>query len=257
MKFTRRLICLLILPVLVFAQDPFESMDDAFTEMESDQLTLRFFNALNGEPIPAADVTIEGIDTYQTDQEGKILFPIPAENDTYKVAFSKQGYVKAQFPLAIEAGTIFFNRFSVSPALPLGNMRIVLDWNSQPEDLDAHFIKYEAYHISYQDMRVSRDGVVRLDRDDRNGYGPETITAKKIDNGARYDYLVHDYSNRSAIGVLKLSRSGAAVKIYQGSELLHMITIPRNQIGTIWHVFSIENGQIALVNELREHHQGI
>ncbi|MBS1271875.1 MAG: hypothetical protein MAGBODY4_01007 [Candidatus Marinimicrobia bacterium] len=257
MKTTQLLLYLLILPGMIFAQDPFETMDDAFTEMESDQLTLRFFNALNGEPIPAADVTIESIGTYQTDGEGKILFPIPAENDTYKVTFSKQGYVKAEFPLAIEAGTIFFNRFSVSPALPLGNMRIVLDWDSRPEDLDAHFIKESEYHISYQDMRVSGDGVDRLDRDDRNGYGPETITAKKIDKNAHYDFLVHDYSNRSRQGVVYLSRSKATVKIYQGSELLHMLTIPRNQIGTIWHVFSIRNGEIELVNELFEHHSGI
>lgn len=233
MKIPTILFCLLILPAMVFTQDPFETMDDAFTEMESDQLTLRFFNALNGEPIRGATVEIEGIGKYQTDQEGKILFPIPAENDTYKVAFSKQGYVKAQFPLAIEAGTIFFNRFSVSPALPLGNMRIVLDWDSRPEDLDAHFIKEDEYHISYQDMRVSSDGVVRLDRDDRNGYGPETITAKKIGKNARYDFLVHDYTNRSKKGVVNLSRSKATIKIYQGSELLHLLTIPRNQIGTI------------------------
>ena len=68
------------------------------------------------------------------------------------------------------AGTIFWNRFTVSPNIEMGSIRIVLDWDKKPKDLDAHFVKEGDYHISYHNMKVSDDGSARLDRDDQNGF---------------------------------------------------------------------------------------
>lgn len=244
------ILSLIIIPSLIHGQDPFTTMDDAFQELDTNRLTLWFYNAVNAEPIPGATVLIQGIGEYRTDGEGKILFPIPEKDSTYTVYFSRDGYVKTKFGLEIMAGTIFFNRFSVSPALPVGNLRIVVDWDAKPADLDAHFVKQGHYHISYQDMWISQDGVVRLDRDDRNGHGPETITAKKIDSNVKYSYYIHDFSDRRNQNSPDLSRSKAVVKVYAANGLVNMLRIPEQQTGTVWHVFDIIDGQIRPINKI-------
>lgn len=231
-------------------QDPMQGVEDAFRELKTDALTLRFFNAMDGNPIPGGAVVIEHLGEFRTDTEGKAVFPIPEQDGVYKVVFSKQGYITSEFPIEIQAGTMFFNRFSVSPALPLGNMRIVLDWDASPRDLDLHFVKMNQYHISYRNMRTSSDGVVRLDRDDRNGYGPETVTVKRIENSATYYCLVHDYSNRHQAAGTGLSRSKATIKVYSGNALLHVIPVPRNTPGTYWQAFRIAGGEIDILGTL-------
>lgn len=250
--------------VLVFAtagivrgQIPLQRVEDAFRELESDALTLRFFNAVDGNPIPGGEVVIEKLGTFRTDTEGKAVFPIPEQDGVYKVVFSRQGYITSEFPIEIQAGTMFFNRFSVSPALPLGNMRIVLDWDASPRDLDLHFIKANHYHVSYRNMRTFADGVVRLDRDDRNGYGPETVTVKRIENSATYYCLVHDYSNRNQVAGTGLSRSKATEKVYSGNALLHVIPVPRSTPGTYWQVFRITGGEIGILGMLHGMEPGI
>ncbi|MDP8237632.1 MAG: hypothetical protein P9X24_00955 [Candidatus Hatepunaea meridiana] len=234
---------------LSFGQLTREHIDDVFRELESEELTLRFFNALNGDPISSAYVVIEGVGDFISDYEGKVVFSIPPDS-SYKVVFMREGFIKSAFKIEIMAATLFFNRFSVSPTLPLGSVRIVLDWDETPNDLDAHLIKQGEYHISYRKMRVSTDGVSRLDRDDTNGFGPETITTNQIDDNAVYRYFVHDYTNRSSNSSRRLSGSKGSIKVYSGSELLNVYNVPQEMTGNYWHVFNIINGQIAPVNNI-------
>ncbi|MBK6681726.1 MAG: hypothetical protein IPG53_17880 [Ignavibacteriales bacterium] len=91
--------------------------------------------------------------------------------------------------MEVMAGTIIRNRYSISPKMPLGYLRVVLDWGDSPRDLDAHLVKTNGYHISYRNMMVSADGVAKLDRDDLDGQGPETITATSIDKNGEYLFL--------------------------------------------------------------------
>jgi hypothetical protein len=233
----------------VLAQIPQTDMGDAFDELEG-MLNLYFFNALDGKPIANGSVTIMNIDEFQTDYEGKISFGIPERDTIYKVLFKKDGYIDSEFQIEIMAGTIFFNRFSVSPKLPFGALRAVLDWDANPGDLDAHLIKKNCYHISYHQMRISDDKVSRLDRDDMNGYGPETITTTKIDDNAEYLYLVHDYTDRARTDSQALSKSKAAVKIYSNDQLLYVLKVPANVRGNYWQVFKIVKGEIVILNTI-------
>jgi len=61
---------------------------DIFEEMDHQNLTLRFFNALNGNGIPGAMVEIQRLGAFTTDRKGKFLFPIPSDG-TYDVSFKK------------------------------------------------------------------------------------------------------------------------------------------------------------------------
>ena len=234
---------------VIYAQIPKDHVSDAFDELD-DTLNLHFFNALDGEPIPNAKVIIGDFGEFATDYTGKAAFPIP-EDGVYQVTFSKRGFIKSTFNIEIMVGSLFFNRFSVSPELPLGTVRIVLDWGKNPSDLDAHFKKKNSYHISYHNMRVSDDGEAQLDRDDTSSFGPETITAKQIDQNAVYNYIVHNYTDRNNKNSDTLSKSRASVKVYGGdNELLNVFQIPQDTPGTFWHVFKIVNSELLPVNEV-------
>lgn len=228
-----------------------QKKDDVFEELDKKNLTLRFFDALTGEEIPGATVSINGTD-YSTDEEGKAQFPAPEEDGFLPVSFRAQKYVPVDFQIEVMAGTLFFNRFSVSPMLDVKFLRVVLDWDSSPSDLDAHLVKQGGFHISYRHMRTLEDGTGQLDRDATNGYGPETITLKEISGTAGYTFFVHDYSDGNNTSTPNLSRSKATVKIFGDGRLLNVFQIPRNGKGNYWQVFRIANGGVVEVNKLTD-----
>lgn len=227
-----------------------DKFDDVFEEEENENLTLRFFNALNGEAIANANVQIEGFGKFTTDEEGKVRFPIPDKDGFLMVHFECNKYITTDFKVEVIAGTLFFNRISVSPELDLKHLRIVLDWDSSPKDLDAHFVKSNAYHISYRHTRILTDGSGELDRDDMDGYGPETITIKDIDDLGNYEYFIHDYTNKTNHSSSGLSRSKASVKVYGEGKLLYIFQVPASRKGTKWSVFKLSQGQFIETNTL-------
>lgn len=249
--FAAILICLLNKSTLAQGnRDKFkDKFDDVFEEDENENLTLRFFNALNGEPILGAEVTLNDVDEFTTDDEGKIRFPIP-DDGFIQVHFECQKFITSDFQVEVIAGTLFFNRISVSPELDLKHLRIVLDWDKAPKDLDAHFIKQNAYHISYRHTRILADGSGELDRDDMDGYGPETITIRDIDDLATYEYIVHDYTNRSSSSSTGLARSKATVKVFGEGRLLYVFQVPQGRPGTSWSVFKLTEGQFIETNTI-------
>jgi hypothetical protein len=222
--------------------------DDAFREMNTGQFTLRFINALTGDFVSGAAVTI-GNNSYTTDFEGKVLFTTDVVNGQLPVSFRKADFIGTDFNLEIMVGSVWQNQISVSPALQPQQIRIVLDWADRPRDLDAHLIKEGDYHISYRDTRTSQDGTAQLDRDDTNGNGPETITINEMSVADTYVYKVMDYSNRDSRRSRNLaSQSRATVRVYGDNRLMHTYRIDGNSRGTEWTVFRIENGIFTRVD---------
>ena len=232
-------------------QDPFETAkerrNDVFDEFENNILTLRFFNALDASPIRGATVTIKNVGEFTTDIEGKVQFD-PPEDGTYPFLFEHPKFIETVGRFEVLLGGLFFNRFSMSPKMDIDNLRIVVDWDSKPEDLDANFQKIGSYHISYRNKAVADDGSAQLDRDDTNGNGPETITVKKTLTQDQYLYYVEDFTNKSNRTSRQLSRSKATVRVYGQNRLLETIEVPRKARGNKWTVFQIVNGQIQILN---------
>jgi hypothetical protein len=224
-------------------KDKFEDMMTDVDAEESGQFTLRFLNAEKGTPVEGADVNITKIGDLKTDAEGRVLFNI-VEDGLYQFTFAKQGFIGANFTFEVIAGTIFSNRFSVSPLIELGAIRIVLEWGSKPRDLDAHLVKNGAYHISYREKAVADDHSARLDLDDRDGYGPETITIRNTDSRGSYTYYVQDYSNQNESDSKQIGKSKAIVRIYSNSGLLNEFHVNKALRGDRWDVFTIQNGKI-------------
>jgi hypothetical protein len=228
-----------------------QKKDDVFEELDRKNLTLRFFDALNGRQIPGATVTIDSTE-YSTDEEGKAVFPAPDEDGLYPVSFRAPKYVPVDFKIEVMAGTLFFNRFSVSPLLDVKFLRVVVDWDASPPDLDAHFIKQGSFHLSYRNMRTAEDGSGQLDHDAINGYGPETITLKDVSPSAGYSYFIHNYSDGNNASTRNLSRSKATVKVFGDGRLLNVFEVPRNATGNYWQVFKISNGGIVEINKVTD-----
>lgn len=226
---------------------------DIFEEMESGALTLRIYNAVNGRPVPGASVNIQTVGEFVTDDEGKLLFPAPAEDGVLTALITADGYITSEVPVEIMAGTLFFNRISISPIMDIKRVRIVVDWDKKPLDLDAHLVKHGAdgYHISYRNMRTLADKSGMLDIDAMRGYGPETITVNEISASSTYEYYIHDFSNAKNSASPAISDSKATVKVYGEGKLLKVFTVPLKKEGTVWNVFTIERGHIREAGQVR------
>lgn len=224
-------------------------MNDAFTEVTEGMLTLHFIDAITGNPVSDAKVSIENIGSGVTDFKGSIKFEPKEPNAIHKIHFEHPKYIPADGEIEIMAGTLFLNRFSVSPLMEIKNLRIVLDWSDSPNDLDAHLEKVGGYHISYRDKKISDDGEAQLDRDDRDGNGPETITVFKTNHYDKYVYYVEDFSNRGDSKSKDLAKSRATVRVYGEGRLMMQVQIYKKAgRGNRWNVFEIVNGQIQVIN---------
>ena len=220
--------------------------DDAQDKMEG-LIPMRFYNAVNRAPIADGLVDIPGAGTFTTNSAGRIAFPkIP--DGTHTLTFSKNGFITTDIEFRVLLGAVDLNWYSISPGIPNKDYRIVLDWAENPKDLDLHFEKTKGYHISYLDMRQAEDGNAILDRDDRQGYGPETITIGKIDTTAVYTCYVIDYLNRNNANSNQMAKEGAIVRVYSQNKLLDSFRIPANGIGPKWTVFKIDKGRLVGVN---------
>lgn len=253
------LLLMFSLPAILFSQvenefeDAFKRMSDVFEDemayTEEGVFILRFADAQDDTPVSNATIIINNIGTYTTDSEGLAKFPIQ-EDGKYHFTFKKDGYITSDFTFEVAAQMIYFNRYSVSKVMPLGHVRIVLDWDKTPRDLDLHLEKVGKYHISYQHMRVSDDRTARLDRDDLDGNGPETITITDVDDNATYNCYVHDFTNRNDNTSKKLSKSKARITVYNDNRLEFYLEVPEETLGTRWDGFRIENGTFHKLNRI-------
>jgi hypothetical protein len=214
------------------------------------KLALRFYDAVDGKPIRGGIVALDDTQGI-TDARGRVELPFPdvrPDEDMKIVRFRKKGYIPADIKVRFMVGTIFLNRFSISKKLAPGKLRVVLDWSSKPQDLDAHLVSKNRYHISFRKMKNYRD-IAKLDRDDVDGEGPETITIEKVNSNAEYKYFVHDYTNRQNKSSRALGKSRAQVHIYDSKRLLHTVTAPESS-GISWHAFTFKKGEFHFPNQL-------
>ena len=253
------LFLIISLPFLSFSQverdidSDFENMfqifEDEMSILEDGMFTLRFADAETDEAVKNATIAINKIGTYTTDAEGLVKFPLQADGK-YHFSFKKDGYIPADMTFEVVAGMIYFNRFSVSKIMELGQIRIVLDWDETPKDLDLHLEKVGQYHIAYNHMKVSNDRTARLDRDDLDGNGPETITITDVDDNATYNCYVHDFTNRNIPSSQNLSLSKARISVYHNNQLEFVIDIPAEREGTRWDVFQLEKSVFNKLNRI-------
>jgi hypothetical protein len=212
-------------------------------------IPLRFTNALDGKPIDNATVDVAGIGVFVTNLAGIISFP-EQEDGFYTLVFSKAAYITTELEFEVKLNNVFSNRISISPVMRGDYLRIVLDWTQTPADLDLHLEKApgsdgsRGYHLSYWNTHSADDGSALLDRDDRDGFGPETITVMETDVSRVYEVYIMDYTNRDSGTSRALSNSGAVIRVYNRAGLVDAFVVPPNRAGNQWNVFRIVNGRV-------------
>lgn len=235
-------------------------------------------DANNGRPLAGVTVSIAGLSTLSSASGAYIISNLPrgtlaaqfAANPLrgavpLRVQFTDQSSessytVRATLPgfieytnqiLGIGTNDTATLNISLSPALSAGQMRIVLRWSQNPRDLDAHLltptIQGRSYHIFFGNRgRASVIPFDTLDRDDTDGFGPETISMYRLFPG-RYVYYVHRFA-----GTDSLRNSQAVVEVYTDAGLVQTIRIPTSGSGDYWHVCEIDGstGALTLVNQI-------
>ncbi|WP_394951675.1 tetratricopeptide repeat protein [uncultured Helicobacter sp.] len=187
----------------------------------------------------------------KTDSKGVATLPTPFGDDSANVVMilKKDGYAS----MAVKCPCDGFV-YAMSPVLEnLDSLRVVLQWDDEPRDMDLHAY-FEGSHIFF---RQKNGEAANLDVDDTNGFGPETITIQKRKNGQKYVFFVHTFSSwaqeiRDGNGkyTLPLDKlKNVKVYVYIGSSLVRTYSMPQIPDGVenarIWVPFYIdEEGKI-------------
>lgn len=161
----------------------------------------------------------------------------------YTVESKCDGFMTEYRNVFLSSATQDSFKILMTPQLSEGEIRIVLDWGAYPQDEDSHLFTPSGEQVCYYSTDIYG---ANLDVDDRDGYGPETVTITHLEQGV-YKYYVADYTHCSTNEVRStaLSESGATVRVYTERGLEKTFYVPKNQKGVIWEVFSIRNGTIV------------
>ncbi len=215
----------------------------------------RVVNAVNAQAIAGAQVCVLSSNQCATtnSQGNYSIANVVAGNQTVRATAS--GFTTLQQGVNVPGGGTATLNFALSPVLGQGEVRIVLTWGATPADIDSHLWLPAAhpYHVYYANTgNCTASPYACLDVDDRNGYGPETITIKQRFNGT-YVYGVHNWSNETAI-----TNSGGRVQIYGPSGLLAQYNVPTSGNGLWWYVFDLNGatGQLTPRNIIQNNPPG-
>ncbi len=243
----------------------------SFTTVLKGQVT----DAIDGQPLPGVPVWVGAI-TNITDTNGDYRL-VGVSSDAIEAAFTAdvrsglaplavqftdlstagtvalQAVTNGYYPytndqITIIPGQAVTNSFSMSPIVPKGTMRLVLNWGANPRDLDAHLtppvIEGQTYEIYYQ---VGNRGdltnypFAALDHDATNGFGPETITIGEFFPGT-YHFYVEKYA-----GVGSIACSGATVNIYTDAGVVQTLVAPATGVGDFWAVCDVDGATGAII----------
>lgn len=215
---------------------------EGFAELD-DVLIISLKDAISCKPLVDVDVMLGELE-YKTDSLGYIKLPMQPFASQMEARMSltasKTGYITLSTDLLVEAGTVLNRRMVLSPVLPPGKTRFVLQWADEPEDLDLH-LKGPDFHISYRNMKNAPNRA-RLDVDEQEGYGPETITLERIDARHIYDLSVYNYSNDADFKGVEL------IYVYAGNSLVKEIRLPATKKRSV-QALQIKNGKYNFLNK--------
>lgn len=212
-------------------------------------------SAVTGEGVPDAVLDFkareDSLNSASTKTKSDGSFSIRLEVDVYEVTISAEDFMEETFEVEIEKDKNYSGeQFVISPDLGSGTARIVLEWGTEPKDLDSYLFGEtdEGVDVNVRfSNKICKDGehqIAELDVDETNGYGPETITIYDL-NGV-YRYTVADFRRTQT-----MKEYGATVKVYLPNQSQPtVITIdPNEDVKDIWNVLELDHGELHILNE--------
>jgi hypothetical protein len=199
-------------------------------------------------------VSIKDTDFSATTSGGRFtLSGVPG--GSIKVEYSKEGYISGEklIDLQSDISTGGAADISLSPVMAADAWRVVLKWGVKPRDLDTYG-RWGSYKACWYQKSQS-DGVMsaRLEHDDTDSYGPETLHLTgvgKCTGGSQYcdiKYLVNDYTQTHIMG-----ETDVQITLYNGDSIAGTWDIANCQSSVDtdqlwWHVFTID----GMTNKLK------
>ncbi len=224
----------------LFSQGCWDIKDDAdFANSElNNELIFSFKNVDDCQPIENLNISFFG-QNFTTNEKGEIVLPAPPDNlDLSDILVAKKnGYLTLKQKVNAMIGTFNTQKFLLVKDLPIEQAKFILSWGEKPSDLDLH-LRSEDFHVSFR----KKSGDTRqayLDRDSMNGYGPETITLKKLNNYKKYKVFVHQYSSQGNIS------NSVNLSIYTNGKLDKNVQFPNNIMKKCIKVATIYNNKVA------------
>lgn len=221
---------------------------DAFDGNHIPEATMKIYRGINnsGEGEPVTTITSDSNGNYE----------VTLDPGNYTAIVTKDEYLQNKSTITIVSSKTKSNQnCSLTPILKEGEIRVILTWGATPSDLDSHLVgptpDGKKFHIFYSNKNYNYNSTLydNLDLDDTSSYGPETTSVYVGVNGT-YTYYVHDFSNRGSSNSSKLANSNAQVKLYIWNKEEPIVYNVPNLEGTLWKVFSINNGEITVYNEM-------
>lgn len=127
---------------------------------------------------------------------------------------------------------------SVTSSIPSSTIEAKLSWGTLPKDLDLHAWVTDSsgeHHVSYN-QKGSLDGspYARLDRDDREGNGEETVEIRAGDSESII-IAVQNFSKE-----VPFARSDATLKLRRNAGHEILLHVPQTGSGEWWYVVRID-----------------
>lgn len=215
-------------------------------EKKYGELIGTILDATSGEGVEEAKIYLSGeggSSEMKTDKNGG--FSAELTPGSYELTIEAEGYQEESFSVNVQENSSQVRQFALSPKIAEGEVRIVLEWESNPYDLDSHLIgetdENREIHIyfgnRYENSGKSRSKIAELDVDERSGYGPETITVYDL-NGI-YEFYVKDFHHTGTMG-----KSDVKVKVYMAQESQPIIYEIPDDVENEWKVFTLDHGSL-------------
>lgn len=212
-------------------------------------------DAAKGRSLNGAQVTVSGNGHSKTVQTSNGIFVISGVKPgsvtlTYKKG-GTPGYIDNSKTIDVsgDISTGGVADVSMSPKMASDQWRAVVKWNKKPSDLDT-YAKWGWTKVCWYGRNKHLLGIRgKLEVDDTNGYGPETLYLTGVgtcpgilpSHYCDIKYIINDYTRS---GRMK-SISGAQVTLYTGSRVAGTWKIEgcQNSVsrdGNWWHVFTLD-----------------
>ena len=125
-------------------------------------------------------------------------------------------------------------------------LQINLQWGAVPQDLDLYLRitdqSKNSYYVYYANRGFTeRFPFAKLDKDDRCGYGNETIEIYQW-HGVSYDIFIHNYSGEPC------TSDCAKVTICQNQQIVEEQKLPDFNGNKYLHIFHIDSSGIKNIN---------
>ncbi|MFK7801922.1 MAG: carboxypeptidase regulatory-like domain-containing protein [Anaerolineae bacterium] len=200
-------------------------------------------NAVTGEPIANAQVCIQGTPKcVNSDASGNYSISDVAPGDQV-ISAKGDGFIPvSDQTVPVVAGETASRPIALSQELAAGELRIVLEWDQNPGDLDIYLWYPNATNgaVRHDNKNEGSTTLPQLDRDDQDGEGPETITVP-IQEAGTYRFAVKHHSGSGS-----LTTSNAVVRVYKGDTELQSFKAPTTGSGNWWHVFDMNGSDSAI-----------